>query len=112
MLVEDGVEASSTLCACRDGSGGARCPARPAQARGAGTAAARERDRAGFLVGRGSRAHPPDEAAEVAGHLQTLVRKELIRPDHRTFAGEDGFRFGHILVRDAAYESMPKVLRG
>ena len=29
----------------------------------------------------------------------------------RTFAGEDGFRFGHILIRDAAYDSMPKRLR-
>ena len=29
-----------------------------------------------------------------------------------TLAGEDGFRFAHILVRDAAYDSMPKRLRG
>ena len=54
---------------------------------------------------------PPDRASGVAGHLQTLVRKGLVRPDRRTFAGEDGFRFGHILIRDAAYESMSKRLR-
>ena len=54
---------------------------------------------------------PPEEAAEVAGALQALVRKGLIRPDRGTFAGEDGFRFGHILMRDAAYDSMPKRLR-
>jgi len=42
---------------------------------------------------------------------QALVRRGLIRPEHRTFAGEDSFRFGHILVRDAAYESMPKAPR-
>jgi class 3 adenylate cyclase/tetratricopeptide (TPR) repeat protein len=54
---------------------------------------------------------PPDEIGEVAGRLQALVRKGLIRPDARTFAGEDGFRFGHILIRDAAYDSMPKRLR-
>lgn len=54
---------------------------------------------------------PPESASEVAAHLQALVRKGLVRPDRRTFAGEDGFRFGHILIRDAAYESMPKQLR-
>jgi tetratricopeptide (TPR) repeat protein len=53
----------------------------------------------------------PDEVGEVAGRLQALVRKGLIKPDARTFAGEDGFRFGHILIRDAAYDSMPKRLR-
>ena len=26
-------------------------------------------------------------------------------------AGEDGFRFGHVLIRDVAYEAMPKQLR-
>ena len=51
---------------------------------------------------------PPDRVAGVAGLLQALVRKGLVRPDTRTFAGEDGFRFGHILIRDAAYDSMPK----
>ena len=54
---------------------------------------------------------PPEEVSEVAGRLQALVRKGLIKPDARTFAGEDGFRFGHILIRDAAYDSMPKRLR-
>src|SRR5215203_112352 len=54
---------------------------------------------------------PPDAVGGVAGLLQALVRKGLIRPDARTFAGEDGFRFGHILIRDAAYDSMPKRLR-
>ena len=51
---------------------------------------------------------PPEEVGEVASRLQALVRKGLIKPDARTFAGEDAFRFGHILIRDAAYESMPK----
>jgi class 3 adenylate cyclase/tetratricopeptide (TPR) repeat protein len=54
---------------------------------------------------------PPEEAATVAPRLQALVRKGLVRPDRRTFAGEDGFRFGHILIRDAAYDSMPKRVR-
>jgi class 3 adenylate cyclase/tetratricopeptide (TPR) repeat protein len=47
----------------------------------------------------------------VGSHLITLVRKELIRPDRAIFLGDDGFRFGHVLVRDAAYESIPKRLR-
>ena len=44
----------------------------------------------------------------MAGRLQALVRKGLIKPDARTFAGEDAFRFGNILIRDAAYDSMAK----
>ena len=55
---------------------------------------------------------PRERTADVSGRLQGLVRKGFVRPDRRTFAGEDGFRFGHILIRDAAYESMPKQLRG
>jgi tetratricopeptide (TPR) repeat protein len=54
---------------------------------------------------------PPEQQPEVAGVLQSLVRKGLIRPDLGTFAGEDGFGFAHLLVRDAAYDSMPKSLR-
>ena len=47
----------------------------------------------------------------VTGHLQALVRKELLRPDSSDFAGDDAFRFRHILIRDAAYNAMPKELR-
>ena len=47
----------------------------------------------------------------VWNHLQTLVRKELIRPDRTDLPGEDAFRFRHLLIRDAAYEAMPKELR-
>ncbi len=54
---------------------------------------------------------PPEQEREVTGTLQALVRKGLIRPDLGTFVGEDAFRFAHILVRDAAYDSMPKSLR-
>jgi class 3 adenylate cyclase len=48
----------------------------------------------------------------LGSHLMALVRKEFIRPDRALFPGDDGFRFGHILIRDAAYESLPKRLRG
>ena len=51
----------------------------------------------------------PEPARAVVGrNLQTLVRKELIRPDTVSFVGEDAFRFTHLLIRDAAYGSTPK----
>ena len=47
----------------------------------------------------------------VEGHLTTLVRKELIRSTPPTFPDDEGFRFRHLLIRDAAYESLPKATR-
>ena len=44
----------------------------------------------------------------LAGGLVALVRKELARPDRSEFPGDDGFRFAHMLIRDAAYEAIPK----
>jgi class 3 adenylate cyclase/tetratricopeptide (TPR) repeat protein len=52
----------------------------------------------------------PDET-QVTPYLAALVRKELIRPDKPQLAGEDGFRFRHLLLRDAAYEALPKAVR-
>ena len=52
----------------------------------------------------------PDRAA-VGAHLLALVRKELVRPERSSLPGEDAFRFRHLLIRDAAYESIPKGLR-
>src|SRR6185503_8494780 len=51
------------------------------------------------------------EEAQVGASLTALVRKELIRPDRPQFAGEDAFRFRHLLIRDAAYDSLPKEAR-
>ncbi len=51
------------------------------------------------------------EETQVTPRLATLVRKELIRPERPQIAGEDGFRFRHILIRDAAYEALPKAMR-
>jgi class 3 adenylate cyclase/tetratricopeptide (TPR) repeat protein len=45
---------------------------------------------------------------QVSTRLLALARKELIRPDRPEFAGEDAFRFRHLLIRDAAYQAMPK----
>ncbi|MCW2964402.1 MAG: hypothetical protein JWO17_1654 [Actinomycetia bacterium] len=51
------------------------------------------------------------ERTQVTTRLAALVRKELIQPDKALFAGEDGFRFRHLLIRDAAYNGLPKAVR-
>jgi class 3 adenylate cyclase/tetratricopeptide (TPR) repeat protein len=51
------------------------------------------------------------EETQVTPRLASLVRKELIRPDKAQLPGEDGFRFRHLLIRDAAYEALPKASR-
>jgi class 3 adenylate cyclase/tetratricopeptide (TPR) repeat protein len=48
---------------------------------------------------------------QVTPRLAALVRKELIKPDEALVAGEDGFRFRHLLIRDAAYDALPKAVR-
>jgi class 3 adenylate cyclase/tetratricopeptide (TPR) repeat protein len=51
----------------------------------------------------------PEEARESLGRdLMALVRRQLIEPDPSVFAGEDGFRFSHVLIREAVYEGLPK----
>ncbi len=50
-------------------------------------------------------------AADALPQLMTLVRRELIRPARAAFPGEDAFSFHHLLIRDAAYEAMPKQAR-
>ncbi|HET8568093.1 MAG TPA: AAA family ATPase [Candidatus Limnocylindria bacterium] len=51
---------------------------------------------------------PEPQRAGAGAQLLALVRKSLIRPDRTMLPGDDGFRFGHVLIRDAAYEAMPK----
>jgi predicted ATPase/class 3 adenylate cyclase len=43
--------------------------------------------------------------------LLALVRRDLIRPEAPLFAGEKAYRFRHVLIRDAAYRSLPKNAR-
>jgi class 3 adenylate cyclase/tetratricopeptide (TPR) repeat protein len=43
--------------------------------------------------------------------LGALLRKELIRQERTTYAGEDAFRFRHVLIRNAAYDGLPKQIR-
>ena len=48
---------------------------------------------------------------DVPRHLMALVRKELLRPDRTQFPGDEAFRFRHLLIRDAAYDALPKATR-
>jgi class 3 adenylate cyclase/tetratricopeptide (TPR) repeat protein len=54
---------------------------------------------------------PAETSGRLGAHLLRLVRKEFLRPDRALFPGDDGFRFSHVLIRDAAYNSMAKQLR-
>jgi class 3 adenylate cyclase/tetratricopeptide (TPR) repeat protein len=54
---------------------------------------------------------PAEVAADVDGHLASLVRKELVWPERALTPGEEAYRFRHLLVREVVYGSMPKVLR-
>jgi class 3 adenylate cyclase/tetratricopeptide (TPR) repeat protein len=52
----------------------------------------------------------PDDPG-IGAHLFGLVRKELVRPTTGMLAGDDAFRFKHLLIRDAAYDALPKATR-
>jgi class 3 adenylate cyclase/tetratricopeptide (TPR) repeat protein len=54
---------------------------------------------------------PEAERATVGGSLLSLVRKELLRPDRSDLTGDEAFKFRHILIRDAAYDALPKLER-
>jgi class 3 adenylate cyclase/tetratricopeptide (TPR) repeat protein len=43
--------------------------------------------------------------------ILSLLRKEFARPDRSSVPGEKAFRFRHILIRDAAYNAIPKERR-
>jgi tetratricopeptide (TPR) repeat protein len=59
-----------------------------------------------FLVAALAQLAPPDLGTLLPRHLEALVRKELLRPAR--LVGGDGYRFRHILVREAAYRRLPK----
>jgi tetratricopeptide (TPR) repeat protein len=52
---------------------------------------------------------PEGERGRVQAHLLALARKRFVRPDPA--APDEGFRFHHALIRDAAYDGMPKTTR-
>jgi class 3 adenylate cyclase len=49
--------------------------------------------------------------ARVTPRLAALARKGLIRPAKAQLPGEEAFRFHHLLLRDAAYDALPKSVR-
>ena len=51
------------------------------------------------------------EETKVTTRLAALVRLQLVRPDRTQLAGDDGYRFRHLLIRDSAYEALPKAVR-
>jgi len=51
------------------------------------------------------------ERGTVQSSLQELVRKDLIAPERSIVLGEEGYRFRHLLIRDAAYNGIPKAAR-
>jgi class 3 adenylate cyclase/tetratricopeptide (TPR) repeat protein len=51
------------------------------------------------------------EETQVMTRLAALVRHELVRPDRAQLPGDDGYRFRHLLIRDAAYDALPKAIR-
>jgi tetratricopeptide (TPR) repeat protein len=54
---------------------------------------------------------PPEEQRTLPAVLLSLVRGELLRPGRSREPGDDTFRFGHALIRDAAYAQIPKARR-
>ena len=51
---------------------------------------------------------PDSVHVSLTAQLLTLVRRELIRPARADVGAGDAFAFRHVLIRDAAYEAMPK----
>ena len=43
--------------------------------------------------------------------LASLVRKQFVRPERSDVPGMEAMAFRHLMIRDAAYEGMPKALR-
>ena len=54
---------------------------------------------------------PDEDAGDLVETLETLVTKELVHSERASAAGEGAYRFRHILIRDAAYASIPRAER-
>jgi class 3 adenylate cyclase/tetratricopeptide (TPR) repeat protein len=52
-----------------------------------------------------------DGEVNLPSRLVTLVRKELVRPARAQLPGDEAYRFRHLLIRDAAYDALPKAVR-
>jgi predicted ATPase len=54
---------------------------------------------------------PESLRGQVRDRLASLMRMELVRPDQASFAGDEAYRFRHLLIRDAAYQALAKQTR-
>jgi DNA-binding SARP family transcriptional activator len=54
---------------------------------------------------------PVDAREDVARRMSALLHRDLIRPHRPLFGTDEGFEFRHALLREAAYDSVPKRLR-
>jgi class 3 adenylate cyclase len=53
----------------------------------------------------------PDERSQAGERLRRLQRRDFLQPARAAFPDEQAFRFRHQLLRDVAYESLPKSVR-
>ena len=65
----------------------------------------------GEVFHRGGVAALAREETQLDTRLTALVRKDLLRPEQSQLVGEDGYRFRHLLIRDAAYTALSKATR-
>ncbi len=64
-----------------------------------------------FHVGGVTHLAEPETPETATSALMSLVHKELIHPAPPDLTGDEGFRFRHALIRDAAYEGLSKESR-
>ena len=92
--------------------GGARRAHRPPRARASARCSSTPRSRgAASTSGALEELLPEADRAGIAAHLVALVHKQLIRAERSELPGEDAFRFAHALIREAAYQGLPKQRR-
>jgi class 3 adenylate cyclase len=65
----------------------------------------------GELFHRGTVQALAPEETEVTPRLAALVRRDLVSPDTPMLPREDAYRFRHLLIRDTAYDALPKATR-
>ena len=102
-----GARCSGARRAAADDPGAARRPARPPRRRSSGTCSS-GRPSSARSSGRGAVAALGGGDEALGPTLLGLVRRELVEPAVSSIPGEDGFRFRHALIRDAAYAGDPE----
>jgi class 3 adenylate cyclase len=65
----------------------------------------------GHVFHRGAVAALAPDEPQPDGSLIALVRKDLVRPEPAVLPNDDAYRFRHLLIRDTAYEALPKATR-